>query len=951
MRRLFTLTLVLLLAIGLTATVLASRPAGATAPAARLFDSPPPGAQARVYLPLVARDAGTPTPTPTATPACTQLLINPGFEIDQAWRMAISAHPAGYSTRVVHSGLRCLRAGIDGTADKASYSAGYQDVVIPAGTTDATLSFWWYPISAEGALAAAAVASVEPAPELVQAVVNGTLPEGTLAGDLQYVVLADQSGNVLQTMIWTRSNAQVWQWASYPVSKSLIGRTVRVLFGVYNDGNGRSSVMFADDVALTTCKPATPTATATATPVATATPSVTPTATLTPTETATPSPTATVTETLAPTMTPTPTEMATPSSTPTETLTPTATSTATATFTPSPTATITETPTPTMTPTSTETATPSSTPTETLTPTATSTVTETPTATSTPSCPQLLLNPGFETDAAWRMASSAHPAGYSTRVVHSGLRSLRAGIDGTVDKVSYSSGYQDVLIPAGTTDATLTFWWYPISAEGSLAASNVVTPAPELVQAVVNGNAPEGALAGDLQYVVLADQNGNILQTMLWTHSNAKAWQWASYPVSKSLIGRTVRVLFGVYNEGNGQSSLMFADDVALTTCKSATPTPTATATPSATPTETQTPTPSSTPTETGTPTQTPTVTLTPTPSSTPTMTLTPTPSNTPTETNTPTQTPTPTQTSEATATPTPTATWTLTPSATPTQTRTSTPTRTPTATATATRTRTPTATATNTRTATPTRTITPTPTVTRTRTPTVTPNLGGIYGYITYNGVAKGSITVALRRWNTQTNADVSIKSATTNSAGRYLFTSVPTLGANEVYYVYFGKNTTNSNYVNRWVCSNIETYVIGQTAHGGNFDIADIKLSSPAAGVTVTLPVPFTWQKRPVASDTYRLVLWDLETGEEWWTPDLGYVDQFTANSLPAAVVYGKEYGWFVVAFNVPDGFGDSFYFRKITFAAGGTTDVKRTATLAPVWNRSEAERDMPQLQEPAR
>ena len=54
----------------------------------------------------------------------------------------------------------------------------------------------------------------------------------------------------LQTMLWTRSNAGTWQWASYPVSKSLIGRTVRVLFGVYNDGNGRSSVMFVDDVAL-----------------------------------------------------------------------------------------------------------------------------------------------------------------------------------------------------------------------------------------------------------------------------------------------------------------------------------------------------------------------------------------------------------------------------------------------------------------------------------------------------------------------------------------------------------------------------------------------------------------------------------------------------------------------------------------------------------------------------
>ena len=349
----------------------------------------------------------------------------------------------------------------------------------------------------------AAAAAAEPAPELVQAVVDGVLPEGVLAGDLQYAVLADQSGNVLQTFLWTRSSARAWQWASYPVSKSLIGRTVRVLFGVYNDGNGHSSVMFVDDVALTTCKPSTPTATVTPTPSHTPTPTPTSTETATPTATATPSPTATITETPTVTSTPTPTETATVTSTPTETLTPT------------PTATRTETPTVTSTPTPTETATVTRTPTETLTSTATATATQTPTVTPAPSCPQLLFNPGFETDDAWRMAVSAHPAGYSTRVVHSGLRSLRAGIDGTADKVSYSSGFQDVVIPVGTTDATLSFWWHPISAEGSMAGAAAVMPDRALVQAVLRGEAPEGLMAGDLQYVVLADQNGNILQTML----------------------------------------------------------------------------------------------------------------------------------------------------------------------------------------------------------------------------------------------------------------------------------------------------------------------------------------------------------------------------------------------------------------------------------------------------
>jgi hypothetical protein len=525
------------------------------------------------------------------------------------------------------------------------------------------------------------------------------------------------------------------------------------------------------------------------------------------------------------------------------------------------------------------------------------------------------------------MAVSAHPAGYSTRVVHSGLRSLRAGIDGTVDKVSYSSGFQDVVIPAGTTDATLSFWWHPISAEGSMAAATAVKPAPELVQAVVNGTMPEGALAGDLQYVVLADQNGNILQTMLWTRSNARAWQWASYPVSKSLIGRTVRVLFGVYNDGNGQSSVMFADDVALTTCKPATPTPTATATPSATPTETQTPTPSSTPTETGTPTQTATATSTPTPSSTPTMTLTP--SNTPTETNTPTQTPTPTQTSEATSTPTSTAT------------------RTPTATATATRTRTPTATATNTGTATATRTVTPTPTVTRTRTPTATPNLGGIYGTITYKGVAKGSITVALRRWNTQTHADVSIKSATTNGSGRYLFTSVPTLGADEVYYVRFGRNTTYTSYVSNWWGPDIETYTSGQTAHGGDFDIADIDQQTPPTGSIVMLPASFTWLNRNIPDENYELWLFDPDTDDAWYWYNLGDTGSLTIDALPPEIVEGKDYGWFLRVYTVKGSYGESFEAWQVFFdlpvATAGKTEQgpPPTSTQRSPWRASKLDR----------
>jgi hypothetical protein len=388
------------------------------------------------------------------------------------------------------------------------------------------------------------------------------------------------------------------------------------------------------------------TSTPASTPMPTATATLEPTATVTPTETATLEPTATVTPTetatLEPTATATPTETATATPTmswwrrllylplvmvdfsplPLPTEEPTFTATPTATDTAEPTATSTAT----ATPTATDTAEPAATSTATATPTPTATDTAEPTATSTATatCQQLLANPGFELDQSWKMAISAHPAGYSTAVIHSGARSLRTGIYAEPDEVAYSAGYQDVFIPAGTTDAILSFWWYPVSAETSMAVAAATLPDPALVQAVVNGSLPAGTLGVDVQYAVLADQQGNTLQTLLWTHRNDRTWLSASYAVSKSLAGRTVRVLFGTYNDRNGSSSAMFVDDAALTLCAQSANTATPTATASRTPTRTATPTRTSTATASLTPTATATPTRTQTPAVSPTVTATP---------------------------------------------------------------------------------------------------------------------------------------------------------------------------------------------------------------------------------------------------------------------------------------------------------------------------------------
>lgn len=430
--------------------------------------------------------------------------------------MAISARPAGYSTALFRSGARSLRAGIVSGGDAASYSAGYQDVTLPAGTTDATLSFWWYPLSAEGPQAAAAAA--EPDPALAQALLDGALPAGALAGDIQYALLADQNGKILQTLLWTRSNAQAWQPATYPIAKSLFGRTVRVLFGVYNDGNGRASALYVDDAALHLCAPPTTTPTATAAPATTATETALPTATAT--ATATPTATATSMATLLPTATRT--ETARPSATPTATV--------------------------------------SAAPTETLTPTTTPPNSPTPTATAL-ACAERVNNGGFEATAAWIFPSTANPAGYSTAAVHTGARAARFGLlPGRATQLlrssapernligelapagaAYSSGYQTISIPTNVTRATLTFWYNPGTADP----------------------------ANDFQRVMLLNPvTYAVKKTLMKVAENDRTWKQASFDLT-AYRGQSIVLYFETYNNSTGSTgrTWMYLDDVSVQAC------------------------------------------------------------------------------------------------------------------------------------------------------------------------------------------------------------------------------------------------------------------------------------------------------------------------------------------------------------------------------------------------
>ncbi len=267
---------------------------------------------------------------------------------------------------------------------------------------------------------------------------------------------------------------------------------------------------------------------------------------------------------------------------------------------------------------------------------------------------------------------------------------------------------------------------------------------------------------------------------------------------------------------------------------------------------------------------------------------------------------------------------------ATPTATRTRTPTppgtavSSPTATRTATRTATPSLTpaATATRTA----TRTPTQTLTATATPTGT----GLYGRVTKGGVAAAGIPLVLVRIDDE--EDVEVAATVTAADGRYVFSGVPALPAGAAYYVFYGPNETDPSLVALWYGPEVTSYTAGANVPAGDFDIANVLLLSPAAGATVTLPATFTWQRRNLSGDTYRVLFMD-EEGMDWWqTNDLGDVGSYTLPGLGPGMAYDTPYYWFMAVFRGPESFGYSYYMRRVTFVPGSWSDGATSAADLP-------------------
>ena len=195
--------------------------------------------------------------------------------------------------------------------------------------------------------------------------------------------------------------------------------------------------------------------------------------------------------------------------------------------------------TPTPTPTSTPTPTP--TPTPTSTPTATPTPTPTPTATPAPPG-QLVVNGGFDTGAfsPWVTGGGEPTPQVSTLHAHSGSDSALLGTysTGPPEPLGNSSIVQTVSIPASVSTATLTFWYYGGTTD---------------------------TVRYDWQECQIQSTSGSRLAQVMKIASNTRTWTKVTYNLS-SYRGRTIQLYFNVHQDGYGDPTYMFVDDVSVTT-------------------------------------------------------------------------------------------------------------------------------------------------------------------------------------------------------------------------------------------------------------------------------------------------------------------------------------------------------------------------------------------------
>ena len=216
--------------------------------------------------------------------------------------------------------------------------------------------------------------------------------------------------------------------------------------------------------------------------------------------------------------------------------------------------------------------------------------------------------------------------------------------------------------------------------------------------------------------------------------------------------------------------------------------------------------------------------------------------------------------------------------------------------------------------TATPTPTRTPiSPTKTPTPTATTQAPSNSISGRVTAGGAGAAGVNLQLIACSGG-NCTV-VANQATSGGGFYNFSSLVPPGAGEYYIVRF-LNNGNGNFLTYWLTPAIPTLPAGNV----NFDIADVRLSSPPDGWTADLPINFSWLGRGIGSDRFAWATSFVGTEQCSVNPPVNSTN-FTLD-VSAANACGLfpfvTYDWYVYVTNGPsfnNGVGVSAFSRSYT------------------------------------
>ncbi len=380
----------------------------------------------------------------SALTACTEGISNNSFEADAYW---IRSGGAAYSSTVHHVGSWSMLTGIlDPLSNAYNYSSVSTPLIsIPLAATTVTLRAWLY------------TTSTEVATQVSEAPVTGLFGDATTAYDAQYVLILDGSNNLLETLVWTRSDNDMWTYHEFNLSK-WAGSSVKIQIGSYNDGEDGVTAMYVDDVSLEMCDAVLP---------------------------------------------PLPLPAA---------------------------------------------------------------------------CSSLLLNNGFEYSANWGIPITAYTAGYSADYAYAGWQSMRTGIPlyKLANVYSYSDAWQTVTIPADATSAKLNIKLLPQSEEPELTAGTTANE-PEVAEGMPapGTNWADAVLYADTAYVVVLNPYTGVIIDWIWSKTNRDSSYWLDKSFDlMAFAGKTVRIQFGVFNDGYGGQSVMYADEAYVDVCTGALPPP-----------------------------------------------------------------------------------------------------------------------------------------------------------------------------------------------------------------------------------------------------------------------------------------------------------------------------------------------------------------------------------------